>query len=57
MTPEELIKYLKAVDEIIYDLSDRRGLKQEWGKIDEEIQDEIRLKWAQTLKRHFPVSK
>lgn len=27
------------------DICDRRGLRQEWEEIDEEIQDEIRARW------------
>ena len=33
------------VDKIIKDLNGRRGLRQAWEDIDDEIQDEIRLKW------------
>ena len=51
MTNEELLKNLRVVDEIIDDLSDRRGLKQEWHQIDDETKDEIRLKWAQIIHR------
>ena len=32
------------------DISDRRGLRQEWEQIDEEIQDEIRARWADRIK-------
>ena len=35
----------KAVSRIIDDLTDRRGLRQEWEQIDDEIQDEIRETW------------
>jgi hypothetical protein len=33
------------VFDIISDLSDRRGLRQEWENIDGDIQDEIIEKW------------
>lgn len=33
------------VDKIIKDMNGRRGLRQAWEDIDDEIQDEIRLKW------------
>jgi len=36
---------LLAVEEIINDLSDRRGLGHEWGSIDDEIQSEIMEGW------------
>ncbi len=37
--------------EIIEDLTDRFGLKQEWDDIDEDIQDEIFDKWRQIIDR------
>jgi len=37
---------IKAVEEIVKDLTDRRGLRQEWEQIDEEIQLEIKEMWA-----------
>lgn len=39
-------KAMKAVNAIIEDLSDRRGLRQEWESIDNDIQQEIREEWA-----------
>ena len=38
-----------AVDRIIYDLTDRRGLKQEYNAIDPEIQREIIHKWENII--------
>lgn len=35
-----------VVDAVVKDLTDRRGLRQEWEQIDEEIQQEIREAWA-----------
>lgn len=37
------------VDAIIKDLTDRRGLRQEWDAIDDDIQDEIRNVWIQIV--------
>lgn len=34
-----------AVDKIIDDLSDRKGLRHEWEQIDEDIQEEIKDQW------------
>jgi hypothetical protein len=31
---------------IIYDLSDRRGLRHEWDQIDDDIKEEIRKQWT-----------
>lgn len=38
-------KSLAKVFDIITDLTDRRGLRQEWEEIDGDIQDEIIEKW------------
>lgn len=36
----------EIIDGIIADLSDRRGLRQEWEGIDEDIRLEIRETWT-----------
>ena len=36
----------KMVNKILEDLTDRRGLRQAWDEIDEEIQEEIRTSWT-----------
>ena len=41
---------LAKVYDIISDLSDRRGLRQEWEQIDSDIQDEIISKWLSIIK-------
>jgi hypothetical protein len=33
------------VEAILEDLTDRRGLRHEWERIDEDIQEEIRQTW------------
>jgi hypothetical protein len=38
-------KSLAKVFDIISDITDRRGLRQEWEEIDGDIQDEIIEKW------------
>lgn len=38
-----------AVKRIVTDLRDRKGLKQEWGMIHPEIQDEIRDVWGKII--------
>ena len=46
MTPSEAQKIaVTVVDNIIADLSDRRGLQNEWDAIDEDIQYEITGVW------------
>lgn len=35
-----------AVKAILFDLTDRRGLRQEWEKIDQETQEEITDQWT-----------
>lgn len=42
-----------AVDEIVKDLSDRRGLKHEWQRIDPETQDEIREVWEAAVRKQI----
>lgn len=38
-----------ALARIIWDLSDRRGIGNEWERIDEGTKDEIRLVWAKAI--------
>jgi hypothetical protein len=40
---------IAKVYDIISDLSDRRGLRQEWEQIDGDIQDEIIEKWLEII--------
>ena len=42
-----------AVKAILDDLTDRRGLGQEWEQIDDDIQAEIRAAWVAILVQHF----
>jgi len=39
------------VEALIYDISDRRGLKHEWNAIDAEVQREIRATWRKIIRR------
>jgi hypothetical protein len=34
------------IDQILYDLTDRRGLRQSWESIDEDVRDEIKSAWT-----------
>lgn len=38
-----------AVKQIIDDMTDRRGLRQEWDAIDDDIQKEIRETWQKIV--------
>lgn len=40
----------KIVDAILEDLTDRRGLRQEWEQIDDDIKDEIRETWIAAVR-------
>jgi len=40
-----------SVDEIILDLSDRRGIKHAWGQIDDDIQEEIKRVWRSAIQQ------
>lgn len=42
------------VDGIIRDLSERRGLRHEWERIDEDIQQEIRAEWISIVRSFYP---
>jgi len=39
----------RVVDELINDLTDRSGLRQEWDRIDKGTQDEIRQAWTEII--------
>lgn len=43
----------KAVAKIVYDLTDRWGLRQQWEQIDADIQREIKRTWAQAIDEAF----
>jgi len=51
------VKARAAVDKIIADLSDRRGLRQEWDQIDEQVRDEIKTAWRDILITFFKENK
>lgn len=40
----------RAVEAIVSDLSDRRGLKREWAQVEPEIQSEVRNAWAALIR-------
>lgn len=44
---------VEAVEQIIHDLRDRKGLGNEWDEIDAGIQDEIRTEWQNLILREF----
>lgn len=43
-------KVAAVVNQIIDDLSDRRGLRQEWESIDEDTKKVIRQRWCDILR-------
>ena len=43
------ISIILAVNEILQDLQDRRGLRQAWEEIDIDVQNEIRDEWAKII--------
>jgi hypothetical protein len=38
-----------AVEDIVKDLSDRKGLDNEWDQIDDDIKDEIKTHWIDII--------
>jgi hypothetical protein len=45
---EEIIAFL-----ILQDFTDRRGLRQEWEQIDDDIQNEIIRTWVEIIKNNL----
>jgi hypothetical protein len=45
-----------AADAIVRDLLSRRGLRQEWEEIDEEIQQEIKQAWAALIQKAIDMA-
>jgi len=43
--------WIEAVNQILYDLTDRRGLRQAWESIDVDIRDEIKSAWVDIVCR------
>lgn len=43
----------RIVEAIIYDLSDRRGLKGEWNMIDADIKRQIREAWRRIVREQL----
>lgn len=43
-----------AIAALFEDISDRRGIKWEWNKIDEDVKQQIRARWAALLEKHAP---
>lgn len=41
----------KIVEAIMKDFTDRRGLRQEWEQIDEDIQNEIKGTWIELVRK------
>ena len=46
-------KSAEAVHKILADMTDRRGLRQEWEQIDPDIQAEIRETWTEIVESVF----
>ena len=46
-------KARKILFEIVADFTDRRGLRQEWEQIDEDIQEEILAGWLNIIEREI----
>ena len=44
----------ELVDAIVTDLTDRRGLRQAWDSIDEDVKLEIRQSWAKIIVEILP---
>lgn len=49
LNKQKAIGTIAKVYDLITDISDRRGLRQEWEQIDGDIQDEVIDKWVKIL--------
>lgn len=47
---------IRIVAAIERDFTDRRGLRQEWEQIDDEIQEEIRATWRKLVRKELEAS-
>lgn len=45
MSFKDMSKVIRIVEGIEADISDRKGLRQEWENIDEDVLEEIRETW------------
>jgi hypothetical protein len=52
MNEEKVSLAVRLLEE---DISDRRGLKWEWNKIDPDVKQEIREAWGKLLHRVFDI--
>lgn len=52
-SPEVNDPAVQIVRDIIHDLRDRRGLRQEWDEIDNEVHQEIEVEWASIVRKHL----
>lgn len=43
----------KILFEILADFTDRRGLRQEWEQIDDDVQDEILSAWLKIIQNNL----
>jgi len=49
LNKKESVGTIAKIYDLISDISDRRGLSQEWEQIDGDIQDEIIEKWLKII--------
>ena len=47
----------RIVEDIIHDMTDRRGLRQEWEQIDDDIQQEIVAVWRAIVEKRLSEEK
>lgn len=45
---------VRAVERIVDDLTDRKGLRHEWDNIDEETEAEIKATWRAIIRAEAP---
>lgn len=40
---------MKIIEDILYDLKDRKGIKHSWNEIDDDVQEEIKETWKKII--------
>ncbi len=46
-------KAIESVQKIVEDIKDRRGLRQEWSQIDDDLKNKIKTKWTMIILNKF----
>ena len=45
----------KIIQALIDDITDRSGLGDEWGELDDDIKEEIKQAWTTIIQKHIDI--